>query len=156
MATETAVAERAPARTKAKKAPRPQGATPWWMWIAVVAIVIFCLFPFYWLVNMSLKTGDDLGESSLFPPNPTLANRERTRCALGRLGLCSSGFCERGSFVAREPIGRRLLEQCIDPRLPIEGEKLAGLIAGHGHRCSLPSGQVRNRTPATMPAVPRE
>ena len=26
-------------------------------WIAVVAILLFCLFPFYWLVNISLKTG---------------------------------------------------------------------------------------------------
>ena len=73
MATEAAVADRAEARPKTKKkAPRAEGETPWWMWIAVAAIVIFCLFPFYWLVNLSLKTGADLGESSLFPPNPTL------------------------------------------------------------------------------------
>jgi multiple sugar transport system permease protein len=38
--------------------------------------VIFCLFPFYWLVNLSLKTGADLSESSFFPPNPTLDNYE--------------------------------------------------------------------------------
>jgi len=44
------------------------------MWIAVVAIVVFCLFPFYWLINLSLKTGADLGESALFPPHPTLDN----------------------------------------------------------------------------------
>jgi len=74
MATEAAVAERAEPRTKTKKAPKPQGGTPWWMWIAIAAIVVFCLFPFYWLVNLSLKTGADLGDSSLFPPNPTLAN----------------------------------------------------------------------------------
>jgi len=46
------------------------------MWLAVAAIVIFCLFPFYWLINLSLKTGADLGDSSLFPPNPTLDNYE--------------------------------------------------------------------------------
>jgi multiple sugar transport system permease protein len=76
MATETAVAGRAEprARTKVKK-PKGQG-TPWWMWIAVAAIVIFCLFPFYWLINLSLKTGADLSESSLIPPNPTLDNYE--------------------------------------------------------------------------------
>jgi multiple sugar transport system permease protein len=76
MATETAVAGRAEprARTKVKK-PKGQG-TPWWMWIAVAAIVIFCLFPFYWLINLSLKTGSDLSESSLIPPNPTLDNYE--------------------------------------------------------------------------------
>src|SRR5919107_616085 len=77
MATETAVADTATPRTKVKRdAPKPTGGTPWWMWLAVAAIVIFCLFPFYWLVNLSLKTGADLGESSLFPPNPTLANYE--------------------------------------------------------------------------------
>ena len=44
------------------------------MWIAVAAIVVFCLFPFYWLVNISLKTGADLSVVSLIPPNPTLDN----------------------------------------------------------------------------------
>src|SRR5688572_9186264 len=77
MATETAVADRAKPRSKVKRdAPKPTGGTPWWMWLAVAAIVIFCLFPFYWLVNLSLKTGEDLGDSALFPPNPTLANYE--------------------------------------------------------------------------------
>ena len=46
------------------------------MWVAVVAIVIFCLFPFYWLINTSLKTGPDLSTSALLPPNPTLDNYE--------------------------------------------------------------------------------
>src|SRR4051812_325751 len=48
--------------------------TPWWMWVAVVAILVFCLFPFYWLINLSLKTGDDLGSNAFFPPNPSLDN----------------------------------------------------------------------------------
>jgi multiple sugar transport system permease protein len=77
MATEAAVADQAKARPKTKKkAPRAEGRTPWWMWLAVAAIVIFCLFPFYWLINLSLKTGADLGDSSLIPPNPTLKNYE--------------------------------------------------------------------------------
>jgi len=46
------------------------------MWLAVAAIVVFCLFPFYWIVAMSLKTGADLAESSVIPPNPTLKNYE--------------------------------------------------------------------------------
>jgi multiple sugar transport system permease protein len=50
--------------------------TPWWLWLAVAAIVIFCLFPFYWLINVSLKTGPDLASSDLIPPNPTLDNYE--------------------------------------------------------------------------------
>ena len=74
MATETAVAERAKPRTKAKKAPRPEGATPWWMWIAIAAIVVFCLFPFYWMINISLKTGADLTSGKAYPPDPTLKN----------------------------------------------------------------------------------
>src|SRR3954453_16398052 len=74
MATESAVAERATTKTRTKtKKPKKEG-TPWWMWIAVAAIVVFCLLPFYWLINLSLKTGADLGDSSLIPPHPTLKN----------------------------------------------------------------------------------
>ena len=62
------------ARTRTRKKPRARGKQPWWMWIAVFAIVVFCLFPFYWLINISLKTGNDLQSSSLIPPNPTLKN----------------------------------------------------------------------------------
>jgi multiple sugar transport system permease protein len=62
------------ART-AEKAKKPKGAgTPWWLWLAVAAIVIFCLAPFYWMVNISLKTGADLSSANLIPPNPTLDN----------------------------------------------------------------------------------
>src|SRR4051794_13358362 len=49
-------------------------STPWWLWIVVLAIVVFCLLPFYWLLNISLKTGPDLSSSSFIPPHPTLAN----------------------------------------------------------------------------------
>jgi multiple sugar transport system permease protein len=49
-------------------------STPWWLWIVVIAIVVFCLLPFYWLVNISLKTGPDLSQANLFPPHPTLSN----------------------------------------------------------------------------------
>jgi multiple sugar transport system permease protein len=44
------------------------------LWLAVVAIIIFCLFPFYWLINVSLKNGQDLSAADLVPPHPTLAN----------------------------------------------------------------------------------
>ncbi len=64
------------AKTATKKQKQPTEGTPWWMWIAVAAIVVFCLFPFYWLVNISLRTGPDLSNSSLVPPHPTLANYE--------------------------------------------------------------------------------
>ena len=39
-----------------KKGPKAPGP-PWWIYVAVAGVVIFCLFPFYWLVNISLKTG---------------------------------------------------------------------------------------------------
>jgi multiple sugar transport system permease protein len=60
--------------TAVKKDTGPK--TPWWMWIAVGAIIFYCLFPFYWLVNLSLKTGADLSDNSLIPPNPSLNNYE--------------------------------------------------------------------------------
>jgi multiple sugar transport system permease protein len=66
----------AESRPKAKKAKLERQGTPWWIWFAVFAIVVFCLFPFYWLVNTSLKTGTDLSGSDLVPPSPTLDNYE--------------------------------------------------------------------------------
>ena len=44
------------------------------LWVGVVLIIIFCLFPFYWLINTSLKTGGDLSKATLFPPSPSLKN----------------------------------------------------------------------------------
>ena len=44
------------------------------LWIGVAAIIVFCLFPFYWLINTSLKTGPDLSSANLLPPSPTLDN----------------------------------------------------------------------------------
>jgi multiple sugar transport system permease protein len=62
------------ARARTKKARTKPPGTPWYMWIGVAAIVVFCLFPFYWLINISLKAGNDLQSSSLIPPHPTLSN----------------------------------------------------------------------------------
>ncbi len=62
------------AREKARKGPR-KGPNPL-LYVAVAGIVVFCLFPFYWLINVSLKTGADLSGADLLPPNPTLANYE--------------------------------------------------------------------------------
>jgi multiple sugar transport system permease protein len=60
-------------RRRAKQHKAEPG-TPWWMWLAVAAVTIFCLFPFYWLITTSLKAGPDLSTASLYPPNPTLSN----------------------------------------------------------------------------------
>jgi multiple sugar transport system permease protein len=57
-------------KKKGPKAPAP----PWWLYVAVAGVVIFCLLPFYWLVNISLKSGPDLSSADIFPPNPTLDN----------------------------------------------------------------------------------
>ncbi|HET8757622.1 MAG TPA: carbohydrate ABC transporter permease [Solirubrobacteraceae bacterium] len=67
----------ATAEPKVARKHKPTGPkTPWWLWVAVAAIVVFCLAPFYWLVNISLKTGPDLSGSDVVPPNPTLDNYE--------------------------------------------------------------------------------
>jgi multiple sugar transport system permease protein len=59
--------------TKRRKPPKGPG-TPWWLWLSVAAIVLFCLFPFYWLLNISLKTGSDLSSADIIPPSPSLDN----------------------------------------------------------------------------------
>ena len=72
---EAATAGQAKATERATRRKKPAGPrTPWWLWVAVAAIVVFCLFPFYWLINISLKTGPDLASSSVVPPNPNLDN----------------------------------------------------------------------------------
>jgi multiple sugar transport system permease protein len=71
-ATAPQAATRPHAKTKRKS--RDRSKVPWWMWFVVFAIVVFCLFPFYWLIGISLKSGNDLQSSSLIPPNPTLKN----------------------------------------------------------------------------------
>jgi multiple sugar transport system permease protein len=60
----------------ATKRKRGKGAMPILLWVAVALIVLFCLFPFYWLINVSLKSGPDLSSSAIIPPNPTLRNYE--------------------------------------------------------------------------------
>jgi multiple sugar transport system permease protein len=70
----------APAETAARRPAKKRGGTatqpktPWWLWICVVVIVVFCLFPFYWMINISLKTGADLTSGKAYPPDPTLKN----------------------------------------------------------------------------------
>ena len=71
-------------RTKTKTIKPDQAGTPWRMWLAVVGIVVFCLFPFYWLINISLKTGADLGGSSLLPPHPRRPSRSALRRSAAR------------------------------------------------------------------------
>jgi multiple sugar transport system permease protein len=66
--------QREEARAVVRRGPRRNWIRPLAMWIAVVFICVFCLFPFYWLINVSLKTGSDLSQADIFPPSPTLDN----------------------------------------------------------------------------------
>ena len=66
--------EREEARALDRRGPQRNWVRPLLMWVAVLFIFVFCLFPFYWLINVSLKTGSDLSSADLFPPNPTLDN----------------------------------------------------------------------------------
>jgi multiple sugar transport system permease protein len=61
-------------RTRKRKAPDTGAKTPLWLWIVVAAIVVFCLFPFYWMVSISLKTGVELNSGTPYPHNPSLKN----------------------------------------------------------------------------------
>jgi multiple sugar transport system permease protein len=74
MASATTAVAKPATKSKAQKNKPQAPSQPWWLWLVVATIVIFCLFPFYWLINLSLKTGADLSDNSLIPPNPTLAN----------------------------------------------------------------------------------
>jgi multiple sugar transport system permease protein len=65
--------ERVGARARTRLIRRPP-AKRIALWIGVIGIMIFCLFPFYWLINVSLKTGADLSSADLFPPAPSLDN----------------------------------------------------------------------------------
>jgi trehalose/maltose transport system permease protein len=73
-ATTAAPPETAKRRPAKKRGTATKPKTPWWLWICVAAIVVFCLFPFYWMVNISLKTGADLTSGKAYPPSPTLKN----------------------------------------------------------------------------------
>ncbi|MGH2761659.1 MAG: carbohydrate ABC transporter permease [Thermoleophilaceae bacterium] len=71
MRPSTATAERAGAGRR--RGPR-RWARPVLLWLAVALICVFCLFPFYWLINVSLKTGSALSAADLLPPSPSLDN----------------------------------------------------------------------------------
>src|ERR1700754_2082659 len=68
-----AAAER-PAAAERRGPGRRGRVRPLLLWIAVALICVFCLVPFYWLVHVSLKTGPDLSQADLLPPNPSLDN----------------------------------------------------------------------------------
>jgi multiple sugar transport system permease protein len=62
------------ARKRGRTRPRARGAAPRWIWPLVALIVAYCLFPFYWLINISLKSLVDQSSAAVIPPHPTLSN----------------------------------------------------------------------------------
>ena len=46
------------------------------LYVGLVAIAIFCLAPFYWMVVSSLKAPKDIFDNALIPLHPTLLNYE--------------------------------------------------------------------------------
>jgi multiple sugar transport system permease protein len=78
MATRVVTRPRTLGRERAQAAqprgPRRRRLKPALLWVAVLLICVFCLVPFYWLINVSLKTGPELAEADLVPPSPSLEN----------------------------------------------------------------------------------
>ena len=61
-------------RTRARREPGPPRGRSVLLWSGVVLTLLFCLFPFYWMVNTSLKTGAELSTGHIFPSHPSLGN----------------------------------------------------------------------------------
>jgi multiple sugar transport system permease protein len=61
-------------KSRARTGQRRSRRTQILLWIGVVATIVFCLFPFYWIINTSLKTGAELSQGRLFPAHPSFAN----------------------------------------------------------------------------------
>src|SRR3954464_16089580 len=61
-------------RARAQSGQSPSRTNQILLWAGVVATILFCLFPFYWIINTSLKTGSELSQGSLFPHHPSLDN----------------------------------------------------------------------------------
>jgi multiple sugar transport system permease protein len=73
-ATVAAPRARSDAAARTRPAHRPPRSRTPLLWIGVLATIVFCLFPFYWMVNTSLKTGAELSAGRLFPAHPSLEN----------------------------------------------------------------------------------
>jgi len=45
-----------------------------WVWLGVLLIAAYCLFPFYWMVVSSLEAPNAIFNNDLWPASPTLVN----------------------------------------------------------------------------------
>ncbi len=60
--------------TMVRKGAKPVRKSPY-SWLVPTLYIVFLMLPIYWLLNMSLKTNQEILSSfSLWPQNPTLAN----------------------------------------------------------------------------------
>ena len=44
------------------------------LWVGILFIVVYCLFPFYWMILSSFETEPDIFDTKLWPTNPNLEN----------------------------------------------------------------------------------
>jgi multiple sugar transport system permease protein len=61
-------------RLGVRSGPRRSPVATVLLWVGVLLTLVFCLFPFYWIINTSLKTGAELSTGHLFPRHPSLDN----------------------------------------------------------------------------------
>lgn len=76
MTAVTAADAREKAATQAPPAHRRFRGSAFGLYVGIVAIAVFCLAPFYWMVVSSLKDPRAIFDNSLIPLNPTLMNYE--------------------------------------------------------------------------------
>jgi multiple sugar transport system permease protein len=77
MSTTTVAEQRVRSRSRARTreaAGKPNHPKRVLLWVGVVLTILFCLFPFYWMINTSLKTGAELSAGKLFPSHPSFDN----------------------------------------------------------------------------------
>ena len=76
MSTEAVAQQRVATRERvtARTGPKPKRTQALLLWIGVIVTILFCLFPFYWMINTSLKTGAELSTGHLFPHHPSIDN----------------------------------------------------------------------------------
>jgi len=67
MSTEAVAQQRVTTRerVKARTGPKPKRGQSVLLWLGVLLTIVFCLFPFYWMINTSLKTGAELSTGHL-------------------------------------------------------------------------------------------
>lgn len=77
-AASTAVA--APAARPAAARPMRRRAKPYWRFavltVQIAFVLLYCLFPFYWMVVSSLRAPNDIFNNSLLPIHPSLKSFE--------------------------------------------------------------------------------